>query len=224
MSYIAWIYAGMSDITRKSHNVATCTLCTRLLEKCKKSRRNICLLQIEQQKKVRRNWTCRCQSLSSKTPHTLPLPASCPRLLGPTCRTVFNQHDTGKGKGLGASLQAKSHQSLRRSMGNEWQTVQGPKSKAKQRASKASDRQNSTNENGTVADKRATDPAGAVLAQIDADWNHARSLGSKPTPPSANGIGAFDKLEVYSSQLLPSDLIRLIAGYCPTMDRSADKS
>ena len=89
-------------------------------------------------------------------------------------------------------------------MGNEWQTVQGPKSKAKQRAGKASERQTSVNENGVLADKRATDPAGAVLAQIDADWN-ARSQGSKPIPPSANGIGAFDKLEVdlkYTTSLL----------------------
>ena len=86
-------------------------------------------------------------------------------------------------------------------MGNEWQTVQGPKSKAKQRASKASEKQLSGNENGVLANKRATDPAGAVLAQIDADWNNARSQGSKPSPPSANGIGAFDKLEVAAQHI-----------------------
>ena len=94
-----------------------------------------------------------------------------------------------------ALLQKNNFRSLW-SMGNEWQTVPGPKSKAKQRASKASERQISGNENGVPADTRATDPAGAVLAQIDADWSNAKSQGSRPNPPSANGIGAFDKLEV----------------------------
>lgn len=80
-------------------------------------------------------------------------------------------------------------------MGNEWQTVSGPKSKAKSKANKGQERQAGESVNGTLNEKRVTDPAGAVLAQIDADWNNAKVLSSKPT---VNGIGAFDQLEVQS--------------------------
>jgi len=67
-------------------------------------------------------------------------------------------------------------------MGNEWQTVPVPKSKSKAKESKAK------NSEGNVAS--TSDPANAVLAQIDADWKQSKQNGTK----AANG--AFDSLEV----------------------------
>ena len=69
-------------------------------------------------------------------------------------------------------------------MGNEWQTVPGPKSKAKAKDSKAKSGQSEGN-------PASTDPANAVLAQIDADWKQSKlQNGSR----AANG--AFAGLEV----------------------------
>ena len=69
-------------------------------------------------------------------------------------------------------------------MGNEWQTVPGPKSKAKAKDSKAKSGQSEGNPASTA------DPSNAVLAQIDADWKQSVQNGTR----TANG--AFAGLEV----------------------------
>lgn len=69
-------------------------------------------------------------------------------------------------------------------MGNEWQTVPGPKSKAKGKESKG---KNNTSEG--IPGGSTSDPANAVLAQIDADWKQSKLNGTK----AANG--AYDSLE-----------------------------
>jgi hypothetical protein len=66
-------------------------------------------------------------------------------------------------------------------MGNEWQTVPGPKSKSKAKESK-----------GNISEGfpgSEPDPANAVLAQIDAEWKQAKLNGTT----AANG--AYDSLE-----------------------------
>ncbi len=70
-------------------------------------------------------------------------------------------------------------------MGNEWQTVPGPKSKAKAKEGKG---KNVTSDGNTGS---TSDPASAVLAQIDADWRQSKQNGTK----IANG-GGFNSLEV----------------------------
>ena len=81
-------------------------------------------------------------------------------------------------------------------MGNEWQTVQGSKNKSKGRLNKGQDKKSNEEDKTTPGGLRTSDPAGIVLAQVDADWNHARSLGSKQSATTANGLGSFETLEV----------------------------
>lgn len=83
-------------------------------------------------------------------------------------------------------------------MGSEWQTVQSSKSKGKAKAGKGLDSHANGHANNASNAVRPSDPAGAVLAQIDADWNHSRSFATKQGTPPANGLGAYDTLEVTS--------------------------
>jgi len=78
-------------------------------------------------------------------------------------------------------------------MGNEWQTVPGPKSKSKGKDSKG---KNNISEG--IPGGSSSDPANAVLAQIDADWKQSKLNGTK----TANG--AYDSLEA-SRLSIPSE-------------------
>ncbi len=80
-------------------------------------------------------------------------------------------------------------------MGSEWQTVQGPKSKVKNRPKKGSDKQSSDDRNGAPG-KSSIASQDAVLAQIDADWTTGRLANSKASAAPANDLGSFDQLEV----------------------------
>ncbi len=87
--------------------------------------------------------------------------------------------------------------SLTETMGNEWQTVPGPKSKAKAKESKGKN----TSDGNTGS---TSDPASAVLAQIDADWRQSKQNGTR----IANG-GGFNSREVRSFSRFLCDVTRL---------------
>lgn len=90
-------------------------------------------------------------------------------------------------------------------MGNEWQTVQGPKSKIKNKANRGADKQTS-DDRTPASGKGAAPSSNAVLAKIDDEWTTGRLANSKPAAASANGLGTFDQLEV--CLILPEFLFR----------------